>query len=404
MPLKQGSSEETISANIAELIKAGHDPEQAAAIAYSEAGKSKDSTLSYYGTKLSDNITETPEGFLICHDVIIARTGIQEYADFEVPIEAKDGSIVQVYRSKDEVLRPETISSFEGKPVTAGHPDDFVTPDNWNDLAMGFTSNVRAVEDGDDGYIMADLVITNSRAIDEVKKGLREVSCGYEADYTDNGDGTGAQKGILGNHVALVPSGRCGSQCAIKDAQIQNKGDEMSIKEKFIDALSKVFDSIEGEEPEKKEEEKDAEPVMATGKLDEIGQKLDTLIEAIGKLVGLEQQEQEMGDEAETGEEKEEAMDADIVSRAEIIAPGIAKTGDVKTKALDSFKATEEGAEMMKAFDGMSLDAQFVAVSELLKVKRNVTMTRPTGDSAGVAAVTADDINKLHAQFWANKK
>lgn len=363
----------------------------------------------YYGSKLSDNITETPEGFLVCHDVIIARTGMQEYADFEVPIEAKDGSIVQVFRSKEEVLRPETISSFEGKPVTAGHPDDFVTPDNWNDLAMGFTSNVRAVEDGEDGYIMADLVITNSRAIDEVKGGLREVSCGYEADYTDNGDGTGAQKGILGNHVALVPRGRCGSQCAIKDAQTQNKGDEMSLKEKFIDALGKVFDSIEGEEPEMKDQESPESEAKELGKLDEIAQKLDTLIEAIGKLAGLEQKEAEAeameADECGAeDEEKEEAMDADTISRAEIIAPGIAKTGDVKAKALDSFKATKEGAEMMKAFDGMPVDAQFVAVSELLKVKRNATMTRPTGDTAGVAAVTADDINKLHAQFWANKK
>lgn len=42
MPLKEGSSQETISANIATEIRAGKDPKQAAAIAYSEAGKSKD--------------------------------------------------------------------------------------------------------------------------------------------------------------------------------------------------------------------------------------------------------------------------------------------------------------------------------------------------------------------------
>ena len=37
MPLKEGSSKETISANIATEIKAGKDPKQAAAIAYSKA-------------------------------------------------------------------------------------------------------------------------------------------------------------------------------------------------------------------------------------------------------------------------------------------------------------------------------------------------------------------------------
>ena len=42
MPLKEGSSQETISANIEELIRAGHSKEQAAAIAYKKAGKSRD--------------------------------------------------------------------------------------------------------------------------------------------------------------------------------------------------------------------------------------------------------------------------------------------------------------------------------------------------------------------------
>ncbi len=40
MPLKKGTSKETISHNIAEMIKAGHKPSQAIAAAYSNAGKS----------------------------------------------------------------------------------------------------------------------------------------------------------------------------------------------------------------------------------------------------------------------------------------------------------------------------------------------------------------------------
>lgn len=41
MPLKQGSSQSTISANVRKLINEGYPHDQAVAIAYSEAGKYK---------------------------------------------------------------------------------------------------------------------------------------------------------------------------------------------------------------------------------------------------------------------------------------------------------------------------------------------------------------------------
>lgn len=41
MPLKSGSSKEIISSNIAELVKSGRPQNQAIAIAYQKAGKSK---------------------------------------------------------------------------------------------------------------------------------------------------------------------------------------------------------------------------------------------------------------------------------------------------------------------------------------------------------------------------
>jgi len=52
--------------------------------------------LAYYGTRLSEHMTKTPEGFLICRDVPIARTGRQDYLPQEI---GQDGDrMVPVYR------------------------------------------------------------------------------------------------------------------------------------------------------------------------------------------------------------------------------------------------------------------------------------------------------------------
>lgn len=42
MPLKHGSSQETIGANISELVRSGRERDQAVAIAHDKAGKSRD--------------------------------------------------------------------------------------------------------------------------------------------------------------------------------------------------------------------------------------------------------------------------------------------------------------------------------------------------------------------------
>lgn len=75
--------------------------------------------ISYYGYTISPNQIETGEGFLICRNVPIARTGTQEYLGREIGLEGKAAdAIVTVYRSSSEVFSEAALASFEGKPAT----------------------------------------------------------------------------------------------------------------------------------------------------------------------------------------------------------------------------------------------------------------------------------------------
>lgn len=59
MPLKSGSSRETISENIGKLIREGYDKDQASAISYSKAGKGrKRKQRKRKRKRLSDDVTK----------------------------------------------------------------------------------------------------------------------------------------------------------------------------------------------------------------------------------------------------------------------------------------------------------------------------------------------------------
>lgn len=160
----------------------------------------------------------TPAGFLICKDVPIARSGKMLYTGGELPrVQAgRDGIIVV---TRDEALfEPDAIASFEGSPITDSHPPDFIDPRTWRTHAIGHAQNVRRGSGEHADKLIADLVITDHAAIEEVRtKQRRHISLGYDADYEQQGPGQARQVRIIGNHVALVREGRCGPTCSIGD-------------------------------------------------------------------------------------------------------------------------------------------------------------------------------------------
>ena len=398
----------------------------------------------YSVAKLSERISETPEGFLVCEAVAITRAGDLLYAPGETPIKSGGSGHVIISRTVEDIHDPATIASFEGKPVTINHPDDFVTPDNWRELAVGVVQNVRPGEGEDADKLLADLLITDREAISAIKsKTMREVSCGYEAEYVEDGPGRGRQEGIIGNHVALVAAGRCGSECAIFDHAPKEK--PMKLKDKLMGLFSKALDeaaleeapagdqgeksapsaderiaALEAENATLKEgkaapaaggepaAEGDQLPAAGGGEEDPVAKRLSVIEAALSKLLGLEEKEHAAG-----GEGMDMCKDAETIARAEILAPGIAKTADVKTKALDAAYGTEDGKAVIdtllagKTMDQADKDLLFVASSEMLKgVRRQQLNTQVSLDSLpGMKAgeMTPEKINAMNAERYGKK-
>lgn len=257
--------------------------------------------IAYYGSTLSPNIDRTPEGYLICRNVPINRTGVQVYGAGELGLPGDPDRAVQVYRLEEDVFAPAALASFEGKDITRGHPPEMLTAENQAGYSKGHLENVR--RDGEN--TVADLIIKDPALVSDVENGvLREVSCGYNCIFEPYRDGY-RQTGIIGNHVAVVPRGRAGSTVAIKDATPEvEKGRNNHMSEfwksvltafgmaakdaspeeldTMVQTTASVLDAEPAKAPEAEPTEaaKDAETIEAPGG-DDIGSKLDRILEML---------------------------------------------------------------------------------------------------------------------------
>lgn len=126
----------------------------------------------YFGSKISGHMIKTPEGFLICKEVPIARTGTQQYRGFEFggddPMELYD-----VHRPEEEVFSKAALASFEGKPVVDEHPRANLDPTNISQYIKGVCRDVRRGEGNLSECMVADLIIYDKELITKIEGGKR---------------------------------------------------------------------------------------------------------------------------------------------------------------------------------------------------------------------------------------
>ena len=162
----------------------------------------------------------TPDGFMRVPGKL-ARSGVQVYTARDLGLDSNDE--VRLYRPPEEVFEPASLASFDGVPVTLGHPPvgTKITADNWSTYAVGDVHDIQKEND----TMAGELFVRHRAAIDAVNRGMTQLSNGYsfELDMTDGRTALGeqyhgVQRHIRGNHLAIVHDARGGPELKVADS------------------------------------------------------------------------------------------------------------------------------------------------------------------------------------------
>ncbi len=402
----------------------------------------------FFNTRLGNTRYELADGSLLCEAVPIARVGWQVYNAAELDeIEPDSDGEISVYRSPEEVFRPETIASFEGMTFTVLHPEQMVNPSNWRENAHGHATNIRRGTGEQSDLLLADLVVKSSEAIQAIYQGVDQISCGYDAEYRQTAPGKAEQYDIVGNHVALVPAGRAGIRCSIGDSRT------MATKKTWFDSLRRALktkDNAAIEEamsnapaelttddgegggdlpkaininispqyplPDKDPEMGGGQGITKDGEED-VPAWAQAILARLDKLEGGGTNDGEPGDDDDEEEKKKATTDAGyqqaVIARAELLVPGIklpegGKLATFKREVLDAAFRTQKGAQILvplvgdkpdfKSMPKASLDAAFTAASEIAKRANQPAAQLRTFDHQNRNSPAA--LNKAFAEYW----
>jgi uncharacterized protein len=245
MPLKQGSSREVISANIAELVRAGHKSSQAAAIAYKEAGEDCDLSADEC-EEIARNMEGARDAAGVAHDRLsfafdragrwkdiqgflhvplsnLSKAQVSQYYGAEIPdgqrLGLKPDVMYGVLRPADELDKAAPTSNLlpfmdEHIIVSAEDPK--------KDQIVG-SLGTDATFNGE--YLQNSSVFWDADAIDRIEsEEQKEISMAYRYEpVLESGSYKGLtyalrMRNIVFNHAALVTKGRAGPDVVVGDS------------------------------------------------------------------------------------------------------------------------------------------------------------------------------------------
>lgn len=415
MPLQKGKSQETIHANIKELIDSGKPKDQAIAIAYKEAGMATDTDFDKLEELFNEWLNEEkkePEhamdrsarsydrnNHLLVDKTIITKAAVNPYSGSSIPnwkeLGLDPNKEYMLLRDPEELRK--ALPTFKGLQLLKRHiPVDASQPEKESTIGSIGTE----ITMDDEGRVWSSLRVFDQEGINYIEsRALGELSAGYA--YTpDMTSGTwngikydGIMREIHGNHVAIVERGRIGSDAIIADSiegqlmtiKLKNGSLAKLQKQLGMDSLEDVkkavvavhgslaLDADDDKKAEDEDEDKKAEDEDIVEDSEEDDKKAEdedkqTQADKDNESEAMRLKAREKREEKDRDEDKKHAMDA----------------AEVRGSIMNIFKAGREVEPLVGAIalDGFSSDHEVYAYA--LKQKGVDT----TGiNTAGLAAL-----------------
>lgn len=362
----------------------------------------------------------------------MARIGEMIYGPGETPVPVGADGRTIIERTADVVFDPATMDSFVGQPITIKHPPGLVNTENRRDHDHGTILSARRGEGAFSDFMVGDILITTQEGIAAIEN-LKEVSCGYDAEFETISPGRGRQTKIVGNHLALVGRGRCGPSCYVGDQSMEVEDKTMSdVKPSATNLLRKLLGVKDDAEAVAILDKAQHDEDMAVLRAEIVTLKAEN----VRLTKDAEEKAKEDDDEDEDDKKKAKkkmadelpALHARVASAAEILSPGIKvatfdAAGDVQATfdhicacqktALETASKTPAGkAAIDQITGGATLDAlaiadmsaAFFAASALLGAGNNLALAGIMQGQSAQSAVQTNMDRSRAAQDAADKR
>lgn len=301
----------------------------------------------------------------------ISKVGVFQYLGSSISDECEPNKIYNVFRSGETLLKSVPTWDNPPKPFINDHE---MLGEGFTDIDDRPVQGVITNPQYEDGILYADITVYSEKLKEAIENGKKELSLGYFCKFEKQSgvyDGETydyVQIDMVGNHIALVDAGRCGSDVKVFDHKCVMDSFDIT-----PEGLKKEYDSdsVESSETTETKDSEMADKREAIRKIMAIAAKANSefeggeeeKIETIAKL--LEESEYAKSEKGTANDESEKKDD----EKAEDKCGKDESEEEKKSEDEEEEKKTEdESEEEVKDSDDKEKETQDEQLSLLKKI------------------------------------